>query len=171
VFIIVTATAATRARTSTISLIPSVNDIPQMSSAIQSIKGIKLRLVGHTDGFFMQMQPKPKSKKLPSEFIGYTVYQLRELDESYTAQQHKYQYSPGLQLMINTKVIVPLDDNDQVLTIIPERSSVVCTVAERTDQQLVFTIEPDIVYDHANKDIMLQLTATADSYMQLAATI
>jgi hypothetical protein len=131
----------------------AVNDIPQVStsSAIQSpITGIKLRLTCHTDGYFMQMQP---AENRQSKLTRYTVHQLRGLEESYTALQGNNKYTPGLQLIINTNNIVPLDGN-LALTIIPERSSVVFIVADHA-QLVVFTIEPDVVYDHATKEITL----------------
>jgi hypothetical protein len=113
--------------------------------------------------------------RLVSEQHGYfrlvdkvTAFQLKAVYESYTPLQHRDKYTPGLQLIINTRDIVSADD-DQVLTIIPERSNVVFTVADHAQQ--LFTIETVTKYDHATKDITLQLTATAGSYKQLATAI
>jgi hypothetical protein len=96
------------------------------------------------------------------------VFQLKALSETYTALQHN-KYTPGLQLTINVRDFVT--DDGQLPVINTTFSSVTLTVADNTLQQLVLTVKDGAVYVADTAALTLQLTAEAESFMQLATAI
>jgi hypothetical protein len=113
---------------------------------------INARLFVNHDGYFRQ---------LPNSTL---VFQLRGVREEYKSLQGTARHTPGIVLAINLSV-------QHYALLDHTRSSVVCSLDSDSKNQLMFAVAEAPEYDAAAEDMALQLTATADSYMQLATAI
>jgi hypothetical protein len=113
---------------------------------------INARLFVNHDGYFRQ---------LPNSTL---VFQLRGVKEEYKSLQGTARHTPGVILVLNLSA-------EHYALLDHTRSSVVCSLDGDSENQLVFAVAEAPKYDATAQDMALQLTATADSYMELATAI
>jgi hypothetical protein len=113
---------------------------------------IYARLCVNHDGYFRQ---------LPNSTL---VFQLRGVKEEYKSLQGTARHTPGVTLVLNLSA-------QHYALLDYTRSSVVCSLDGDSENQLVFAVAEAPKYDATAQDMALQLTATADSYMELATAI
>jgi hypothetical protein len=125
---------------------PAALAIPQMDAA-----NINARISVNHDGYFRQ---------LPNSTL---VFQLRGVHEEYKSLQGTARHTPGFWLTVNLS-------EQHHASFDHTRSSVTCLLAGDLEKRLEFAVGAS-QYDAAAEDLVLQLTATSDSYMQLATAI